>query len=98
MGEYMERELLRHMGRIEFRKSEGCLAEFAVLLLRMRQPLHETVLVDKLDTAIAFARVEQRFLVGSLAPTYPACVCLVGCVLSRVRFELGIIHKIRLRT
>jgi hypothetical protein len=53
------REALRHVRMIEFRKAEWCLAELAILLLRMGEPFHQTVLMDELDAATAFARIEE---------------------------------------
>ena len=47
---------------VEFRKPEGRLAQLAVFLLGVREPLHETSLVDKFDASTAFAWIEQGFV------------------------------------
>ena len=73
-----------HSWMVEFGEAEGCFAEFAVLFLGMRQPLHQAVLVDVFDAAAAFARVEQRLLSGALATTYSAGVGLVFVRCSRI--------------
>jgi hypothetical protein len=36
----------------------------------MREPFHQTILMDIFDTTTALARVEQRFLWCSFASTY----------------------------
>lgn len=56
--EYTCGQLPRHEWRVELSEAKRCLAQLAVLLLRMRQPLHQTVLVDVLYAAAALARVE----------------------------------------
>lgn len=68
MDKYMERQMLGHVWRIELSESEGRLAQLAVFLLRMRQPLHQTVLVDIFDAPAAFAREKERLVVVGLAP------------------------------
>lgn len=55
---------------VQFREAEGSLAQLAVFLLGMREPFHQTLLVDKLDTATAFARVVEWLLRRCFAPTY----------------------------
>ena len=43
---------------VQFCEGEGCLAEFAVFLLRVGQPLHQALLVHKTYAPAAFARIE----------------------------------------
>jgi len=38
--------------------------------------------MDELDTAAAFAGIEQRFLFRAFPPTYPASIRLLGPFLS----------------
>jgi hypothetical protein len=45
-----------------------------LLLLRVRQPLHQAVLVDVFYAATALAWIEQRLVRCSVAATYPASV------------------------
>lgn len=63
----------------------------------MRQPLHQAVLVDELDTPATFARMEQRLHICALRSTYPAGVCLHRAVVagSAIRYVLGIVHDVR---
>lgn len=70
-------DAVRHAWVVELGESERRLAQLAVLFLCMRQPLHQALLVDVLDAATAFARVEERFIGCALASTYPARVGLV---------------------
>jgi hypothetical protein len=59
-----------HAGVVELGEAERGLAKLAVLLLRVRQPLHEAFLVDVFDAAAALARVEERLVCGAFPPTY----------------------------
>lgn len=85
-----------HLRIVQLRESERGLAQLAVLLLRMRQPLHQTFLMDELDATTAFARVEQRFLLCCLASAYPARIRFVCIVSSALVFivECWIIHDV----
>jgi hypothetical protein len=67
----------RHGGVVELGEAEGRLAELAVLLLRVREPLHEALLVDVFDAAAALAREEQRLLLSALAAADAARIRLV---------------------
>jgi hypothetical protein len=40
----------------------------------MGQPLHQAVLVNKLDAPATLARVEEWLVAGALASTYPASI------------------------
>lgn len=51
-------QLRGHVGIVELCEAEGRFAKLAVLLLRVRQPFHQTFLVDILNAAAAFAWVE----------------------------------------
>lgn len=68
--EYVYGQRLGHVGGVELGEAERRLAELAVLLLRVRQPLHQTVLVDKFDATAALAWIEQRLFWCTLATTY----------------------------
>lgn len=81
VDEDVERQMLWHVGRIEFGESKGCLAQLAVFLLRMRQPLHQTVLVDIFYTPTTFAREEQRLVVGGFAPANPTGIEIDGGII-----------------
>lgn len=63
-----------HLGRVKLREPKGGLAKLAVFLLRVREPFHQTVLVDVFDASAAFARVEQGFVGRGLAAADPAGV------------------------
>lgn len=75
-------KILRHVWRIQLCKPEGGLAELAVFLLRVGQPFHQAVLVDVLDTAATFARVEERLRITSLHSAYPAGVWIPRSILA----------------
>lgn len=62
------------MRMVELGESEGGLAQLAVLLVGVRQPLHEAVLVDMFDASAALARVEQGFGFGGLAAADSASI------------------------
>ena len=47
-----------HRVIVEFCEGEGCLAEFAVFLLGVGQPLHQALLVHKTYAPAAFAWIE----------------------------------------
>lgn len=70
MDEYVERQMLGHVRRVELCEPERSLAKLAVLLLRMRQPLHQAVLVDIFYTTTTLARKEERLVVGGFASAY----------------------------
>lgn len=70
---HIPRQLRRHVRIVKFREAEGRLAQLAVLLVRVRKPLHEAFLVDILDAATAFARVEERLFGAAFAAAYAAC-------------------------
>lgn len=69
-------KLLGHVRVIELGEAKGRLAELAVFLVGVGQPLGQTVLVDKTDASAAFARVEERLGCGSFATAYPARIAL----------------------
>jgi len=101
--EYVERQSVRHLRVVKLRKPKWCLAEFAVLLVGMGKPFHETVLVNELDTPATFARIEQGFIFRAFASTYAACVLLfsfgsgfIVFIMAWVDIEIGIIHDISL--
>lgn len=52
--------------------------------------------MDELDTAAALARVEQRFLGGTLSSTYPTAVWLIlsSVWVLCIWIEGGIVHKV----
>lgn len=83
-----------HLWRIELGEAKGCLAELAMLFLRMGQPFDQAILVNELDATTAFARVEQRLFLGTLATTYPAGVLVFHALLLAI--EGRIIHNVRL--
>ena len=64
-----------HARVIQLREPKGRLAQFTVLLLGVRQPLHQALLMDVLDTTTALAREEQRLIGRTLPAAYTACVC-----------------------
>ena len=66
-----------HAGMVQLREAKGRLAQLAVFLLRVGQPLHQTFLVDVFDAAAALAGVEERFLGGALSPTDSTCIGIV---------------------
>lgn len=66
--------MLGHVGRVELGESKRRLAQFAVFLLRMRQPLHQAVLVDIFDTATAFTGEEERLGAGGFASADSASI------------------------
>jgi hypothetical protein len=68
------RQSLGHVRRVELCEVEGRLAQLAVLLLRVRQPLHQAVLVHELDAAAALARIEERLVSRPFASAYSAGV------------------------
>ena len=76
--ENVEGQRLGHFRMIEFGEAEGRLAEFAVFLLGVGQPLHQAVLVDELDAATAFAGIEERLVRAALYSAYSAGIC-IGC-------------------
>jgi hypothetical protein len=81
---------------VEFGEAKGRLAELAVLLVGVRKPLHQAVLVDELDAATALAGVEERLRSGSLAAAYPARVALGRrLIVCFSRVELRIVHNVR---
>lgn len=73
-GEDVKGQGLWHARRVQLGESKRGFAQFAVFLLRMRQPFHQAVLVNILDASAAFARVEERFAGRGFASTYPARV------------------------
>jgi len=68
------RQGIGHMRVIELGEAKGCLAEFAVFLVGMREPFHQAVLVHKLDASTALARIEQGLRGCALATADPACI------------------------
>jgi hypothetical protein len=44
----------------------------------VRQPFHQALLVDVFDAAAAFARIEERFLVGALSTAYATGIGLIS--------------------
>jgi len=70
MQEQWEGQRLWHGAIVEFGESEGSFAEFAVLLLGVREPFLQTFLVNKLDAAAAFARVVEGLGRRGLATAY----------------------------
>lgn len=74
--ENIEGDGLWHVRGVELGEAEGCFAQFAVLLLGMGEPFHEAILVNILDAATAFARVEQGLIRCSLASAYSTGVGL----------------------
>jgi hypothetical protein len=54
---------------IEFGEAKGGLAELTVLLLRMRQPFHQTFLMDVFDATTAFAGIKQGLSIRGLTST-----------------------------
>ena len=66
-----------HGGMVQLGEAERRLAQLAVLLLRVGQPLHEAFLVDVFDAAAALAGIEERFLGGALTPTDTTCIGIV---------------------
>jgi len=58
LKEHGPRQRRGHVGAVELGEAEGRLAEFAVLLLGVGEPLHQAVLMYMLDAATAFARIE----------------------------------------
>lgn len=66
-----------HGGMVQLGEAERRLAQLAVFLLRVGQPLHQTFLVDVFDAAAALAGVEERFLGGALSPTDSTCIGIV---------------------
>ena len=87
---------MRHVGIVELGEAEGRLAQFAVLLVRVREPFHETFLVDELDAAAAFARMEERFVGGAVGSTDATGGRLVGRggVSAGGQGKGGIVHKV----
>jgi hypothetical protein len=67
-----------HAGMVQLREAKGRLAQLAVLLLGVGQPLHQALLVDVLDTTTALARVKQRLVNCALPAAYTASVCFVS--------------------
>lgn len=59
----------RHRVIIELCEGERCFAEFAVLLLRVSQPFHQTLLVYETYASAAFAWIEQRLVSCPFAAT-----------------------------
>lgn len=74
--EYVERQSVRHLRVVKLRKPKWCLAEFAVLLVGMGKPFHETVLVNELDASVAFTRVEKRLFCSTFATADSTCIPL----------------------
>lgn len=87
-------QALRHIGRVQLGEAEGRFAQLAVLLLGMREPLHQAVLVDELDASTAFAGVEELFCLGCLPSTYSAELNLIAAILAGVGVISGIVHDI----
>ncbi len=90
------RKGLRHVWRIQLREAKGGLAKLTVLLLRMRQPFHQAVLVNVLDTATAFARMKQGLGIASFSSAYPAGVHVSASILpiSYIGGILRIVHDV----
>lgn len=74
LDKHSPRECLGHVGIVEFGEAKWRLAQFAVLLVRVRKPLHETFLMHEFDTAVAFARIEQRFIRRPFTSTNATCL------------------------
>lgn len=93
---YARRELGGHLRVVELCKPKGRLAQLAMFLLRVRQPLHQAVLVDKLDATAAFARVEQGFFSRSFSSTYSAGIWFVGGFIrgSGTGVVIGVVHDV----
>ena len=89
-------EATRHVRVVELGEAEGRFTQLAVLFLRVRQPFHEALLMDKLDAPTTLARVEQGLISGSFAAAYPACVRFVGVLVVGlcVRRIRGVVHEI----
>lgn len=68
---------LGHGRMVQLGEAEGRLAQLAVFLLRVGQPLHQAFLVDIFDAAAALAGIEERLLGGALSPTYSTCIGIV---------------------
>lgn len=66
---------------VELGEAERRLAQLAVLLLGVGQPLHQAVLMDELDAAAAFAGIEEWFVFGSLRATYSTSVGFIHAFL-----------------
>jgi hypothetical protein len=90
-GEDVDRQRSRHIGVVELGETKRRLAELAVLLLGVREPLHQAVLVDVLDAAAAFARIEEGIVGSGLASAYAAGVGVGrgGIVFSRMGGQVG---------
>jgi hypothetical protein len=69
-----KRQYRRHCFIVEFGEAKWCLAQLAVLLLGVYEPFHEAFLMDKSNASTAFARVEQRLLLGRFSATYSTVV------------------------
>lgn len=67
-----------HGGMVQLGEAEGRLAQLAVFLLGVGQPLHETFLVHILDAAAALARVEERLFGGAFSATDATGVDIVS--------------------
>jgi hypothetical protein len=82
VDEYMEGQTLGHVGRVKLGEAEGRLAELAVFLLGMRQPFHQAILMDVLYAATAFARIKERLVRSTFAPTDSTCIGIYRAIVS----------------
>jgi len=76
-----------HARVVKFCETERGLAQLAVFLLRVREPLHEAFLVHIFDASAAFARVEQRLVWAALAAANATGVDIVfvwGVMVGRI--------------
>lgn len=67
-----------HSGSVELGEAERRLAKLAVLLLGVREPFHQALLVYIFDAAAALARVEKWLFDSAFAPAYPTGVSVVA--------------------
>uniref|UniRef100_A0A0K2V9F6 Uncharacterized protein n=1 Tax=Lepeophtheirus salmonis TaxID=72036 RepID=A0A0K2V9F6_LEPSM len=63
---------LGHVRRVNGREGEAMVAQLAYLLLRILEPLQQTLLVDKLDRSCTNTRVEQGTLRSTLTTAHTA--------------------------
>lgn len=78
------RDGVGHSRVVQLGEAKGGFAELAVLLLGVRQPFHEALLVDIFDAAAALAWVEERLIQSAFAAAYSAGVGLVLVMVMRV--------------
>jgi hypothetical protein len=63
----------------------------------MRQPFYQARLMNKLDAAATFARIEQWLLQGSFAATNPTCIWFlkISFLPLVIRRKSRIVHEVR---